>query len=108
MSDELREVDAAEAIALVAGGARLIDVREPDEWDAVHAPSATLVPMSQLGERIDELPDDETLYIVCHSGGRSLRVTSALQARGFDVVNVAGGMMGWQAAGGPVVTGDVA
>jgi rhodanese-related sulfurtransferase len=106
VSDEQREVSADEAIRLVASGARLIDVREQDEWNSVHAPAATLVPMSGIADRIDELPTDETLYIVCHSGMRSSRVTSALTARGLDAVNVAGGMVAWQAAGGPVVTGE--
>ncbi|MDM4763241.1 rhodanese-like domain-containing protein [Galbitalea sp. SE-J8] len=105
MSDELREVTAAEAIGLVASGARLIDVRERDEWTTFHAPEATLVPMSELAAHLDELPDDETLYIVCHSGGRSARVAAALAERGLDVVNVAGGMSAWRAAGGPTVVG---
>ena len=99
---ELPEINADEAIALVAGGATLIDVREQDEWDAGHAPTAQLLPMSALRDRIDELPTDKQLLIVCHSGGRSMRVTDLLLKSGFDAVNVVGGMTAWAAAGGPV------
>jgi rhodanese-related sulfurtransferase len=99
---EMPEIGADEAIALVAGGATLIDVREQDEWDAGHAPTAQLLPMSVLRDRIDELPTDTQLLIVCHSGGRSLRVTDLLLKSGYDAVNVMGGMTAWAAAGGPV------
>jgi len=94
------EVDAAEAIALVAGGTVLIDVREQDEWDAGHAPDARLVPLSQLQERVGELPENTKLLIVCHSGMRSMRATAFLRAEGLDAVNVIGGMVAWSAAGG--------
>jgi rhodanese-related sulfurtransferase len=99
---EMPEIGAGEAIELVAGGATLIDVREQDEWDAGHAPTARLLPMSVLRDRIDELPTDTQLLIVCHSGGRSLRVTDLLLKSGYDAVNVIGGMTAWAAAGGPV------
>ena len=94
------EVDADEAIALVAGGTVLIDVREQDEWDAGHAPEARLVPLSQLQERVGELPENTKLLIVCHSGMRSMRAPSFLRAEGLDAVNVIGGMVAWSAAGG--------
>lgn len=103
--NDLPEIDASAAIAAVDQGAVLIDVREQGEWDAGHAPQAILLPMSELDDRLDELPDGE-LLIVCHSGMRSARVTAALVARGLDAVNVEGGMIAWQAAGGAVVTAD--
>ena len=101
MSDDgMPEVDATEAIALVADGTLLIDVREQDEWDAGHAPDARLVPLSQLQERVGELPENTKLLIVCHSGMRSMRATAFLRAEGLDAVNVIGGMVAWSAAGG--------
>jgi len=103
-ADQLPEINADEAIGLVAGGALLIDVREQDEWDAGHAPTAQLLPMSVLRERIGELPADRQLLIVCHSGGRSARMTDLLLGSGYDAVNVIGGMTAWTAAGGPVDT----
>jgi rhodanese-related sulfurtransferase len=104
MNDASRpEIDTDEAIALIAGGAYLLDVREQNEWDAVHAPAAVLLPMSVIHERVDEVPADRTVYVVCHSGARSAKVAAFLRSEGIDAVNVAGGMLAWQAAGGEVV-----
>ncbi len=103
MSETLPEITAADAIAQVDSGAYLIDVREQDEWDAGHAPAAHLVPMSRLNELIGEVPQETPVLIVCHSGGRSLRVTRALRDAGYDATNVIGGMTAWAEAGGEVV-----
>lgn len=103
MSEEaLPEVGPDEAIALVAQGVQLIDVRERSEWDAGHAPDARLLPMSELQERVAELPGDTRFLVVCHSGGRSLRVTDYLVREGYDAVNVSGGMLAWHSAGGEI------
>ena len=81
----------------------LIDVREANEFAAVRAPDAVLLPMSSLQSRIGELPADRPLMIVCHLGGRSAAVAGFLMRAGrTDVVNVAGGMDAWEAAGLPV------
>ena len=103
MSDALPEITVDEAIAQVGSGAYLIDVREQDEWDAGHAPAAHLLPMSRLNDLIGEVPKDTPVLIVCHSGGRSLRVTKALRDAGYDATNVLGGMTAWAEAGGDVV-----
>jgi rhodanese-related sulfurtransferase len=97
------DISAAEALRLAQGGARLVDVREADEWMRGHSPLAVHLPMSQLQARVTELPDDEQLLVVCHSGGRSQRVTEALNGAGYDAVNVAGGMLAWKSAGGEIV-----
>ena len=88
--------------AEVPGDARLLDVREADEWAAGHAPAARHLPMSELTARLDELPDDDPLYVVCRSGGRSARVVQYLAAQGHPAVNVEGGMQAWAAGGRPV------
>ena len=104
MSDNaLPEVDSDQAIALVTGGAYLLDVREQNEWDTVHAPTAVLLPVSVIQDRVDEVPIDRTVYVVCHSGARSARVAAFLRSEGVDAVNIAGGMLAWQASGGEVV-----
>ena len=100
------EVDAAEGRRRVEGGALLLDVREPDEWAAGHAPDARAIPLGQVQARLDELPTDRPIVAICRSGGRSASVTEALTAWGFDAVNLAGGMRAWAAAGFPVVTDD--
>jgi rhodanese-related sulfurtransferase len=92
-----------EAVALVAAGTPLVDVREQDEWDAGHAPEAVFIPMSQLQERLGELPEGRFL-VICHSGGRSARTTEYLLAQGHDAVNVEGGMLAWPHAGGSIAT----
>ena len=100
------EVDAAGADEMVAAGALLLDVREPDEWAAGHAPAAVHVPMGQLPGSVGELPTDRPIACICRSGARSGRVTEYLLGFGLDIVNVAGGMQGWAASGRPVVTDD--
>jgi rhodanese-related sulfurtransferase len=82
-------------------GVPLIDVREADEFEAGHVPGAVKLPMSTLGERLDELPDG-AFDVICQIGGRSARVVQALEARGFDATNVEGGTGEWAAAGYPI------
>jgi rhodanese-related sulfurtransferase len=98
-----RSVSADEAVALVAAGALLLDVREDDEWAAGHAPQATHLPMSRLADSVQTLPSDRTIVCVCHVGARSAAVASALSRAGRDAVNLLGGMEAWLAAELPVV-----
>jgi rhodanese-related sulfurtransferase len=102
MANEVPEVAVQEAISAAASGEYLLDVREQSEWDEVHAPSATLLPMRALSERVGELPEDGRILVICRSGARSGAVTEALVAAGYPAVNVSGGMIAWEAAGGPV------
>ncbi len=80
----------------------LLDVREDDEWEAGHAPAAAHVAMTGLADRLGEIPDGDPVYVICRSGGRSARVTEYLNANGWNAVNVAGGMLGWERAGRPM------
>jgi rhodanese-related sulfurtransferase len=94
-------------VADVGEGAYLLDVREQDEWDAGHAPEAHHVPMSALISRIDEVPADETVVVICRSGHRSGQVVTYLRGQGRDnVVNLDGGIVDWVAAGRPIVADD--
>lgn len=99
----LREVSALEADEAVAAGAHLLDVREPVEFDAGHAPLAASIPLGALEQRTEELPREATIVCVCRSGHRSAAASQALGAAGFDAVNLAGGMYAWAADGLPVV-----
>jgi rhodanese-related sulfurtransferase len=86
----------------------LLDVREPNEYAQVRAPGAVLVPMSTFTARIDELPIDRPLLVICHVGGRSAAVAGYLARTGrADVFNVAGGMDAWARAGLPVRQGPL-
>jgi rhodanese-related sulfurtransferase len=91
----VREVGANEATELLDGEAILLDVRQENEWDAGHAPMATLIPLAELPDHLDELPRDRLIICACRSGGRSLRAATFLQDQGFDAVNLTGGMMAW-------------
>jgi adenylyltransferase/sulfurtransferase len=76
--------------------ALLIDVREPYETEICHVKGAELIPMRQIPEKMHDLPKDEHLLIMCHTGVRSMRVTEFLRAQGFSSVsNVGGGIAAW-------------
>jgi rhodanese-related sulfurtransferase len=85
--------------------AAIIDVREPDEFVQVRATGAVSIPMSQFVERVDELPADEILYVICASGVRSARVVEYLEGRDYRAVNVEGGTYAWSDSGFPVNRG---
>ncbi len=81
----------------------VLDVREDDEWQAGHVEGAVHLPLSELGQRADEVPDGQ-LLVVCKVGGRSARVVAWLTSQGRDAVNLDGGMLDWEAAGRPMVS----
>ena len=88
--------------------ALVVDVREPHEFAAARIEGSLLVPMSQIGQRLDDIPRDRPLLVLCQVGGRSARVTGFLRQQGFeDVGNVAGGIDAWQRMGLPVRHGPV-
>ncbi len=86
----------------VPEGAYLLDVREPDEWQAGHAPAAVHIPLGELQARVDEVPQERDVYVVCRSGGRSAQATMFLNSGGWRATNVDGGMQAWAAAGLPM------
>ncbi|GAA3601959.1 rhodanese-like domain-containing protein [Marihabitans asiaticum] len=91
-------------VSELADDAVMLDVREPDEWTAGHAPGAVHIPLGELSTRTEELPSvDGGLPVVCRSGGRSGRAVEWLRGNGFEVRNVAGGMQAWQGAGKEMV-----
>lgn len=74
----------------------IIDVREVFEYEEGHAVGAVNIPLSELGGRLDELPQNgEQFFVICRSGARSGRAVAALRAREYDAVNVAGGTLDW-------------
>ena len=78
----------------------ILDVREDHEYAAGHIPGATLVPLGQIPNRLEEIPTDKTVIAVCRSGNRSGQATKFLRQQGFENVhNMTGGMNAWSQAG---------
>jgi rhodanese-related sulfurtransferase len=93
--------------AEVADGTFILDVRELGEWDAGHPPAAHHIPMMTLPGRLDELPTDETIVVLCRHGHRSAQVVNYLIAHGYtNALNLDGGIVDWVTAGRPIVTDD--
>jgi molybdopterin/thiamine biosynthesis adenylyltransferase/rhodanese-related sulfurtransferase len=105
MYTSIPEIRPPEARARHEAGATLIDVREQVEWDAGHIADALFIPQGELPARIeDAVPDRDTeIVLYCRSGARSGRMTAVLRSMGYtNVVNMAGGILEWQADGLPV------
>jgi len=106
MDESIPEVDVFEAKKRLEGGALLLVVREQNEYDEVRIPSAQLLPLSELLARYeDELPKDREIIAQCRSGKRSAQATEFLRAQGYDVTNMAGGILAWRGAELPTEEG---
>ena len=76
----------------------LVDVREPNEFEIVSIPGATLIPKDRIlsGEALGELPQDRPVVLHCKSGARSAEALAVLKGAGFaDAVHVGGGVVAW-------------
>lgn len=100
------EISVAQALDKREAGAYMLDVREPDEWNEFNMPGATLIPLGELASRVDEVPKDREVVVVCRSGNRSATGRDILKEAGFSqVTSMAGGMNEWRSAGYPSVSG---
>lgn len=100
------EISVSDAYAKRESGAYILDVRQPEEWDQVHIPGATLIPLGELQSRLSEVPRDQEVVVVCRSGNRSQEGRNILKNAGYEqVTSMAGGVNQWQAAGYPTVSG---
>jgi rhodanese-related sulfurtransferase len=105
------EIHPREARPLLeAGDAVALDVREPYEWQEGRIRDALHIPLAELGRRLHELPNGRPIVAVCRSGSRSGSVVAPLRQLGYDVVNLAGGLLAWHADQLPLepATGTVA
>jgi glyoxylase-like metal-dependent hydrolase (beta-lactamase superfamily II)/rhodanese-related sulfurtransferase len=102
-SPEVREVTLQE-VRDRSSNAALVDVREPVEFAGGHVPGAVNVPQADLASRLDEIPRDRPIFVICQGGFRSLRAAQFLCQRGFsDVASVKGGTEAWRTSGGEVI-----
>ena len=99
----MQTISAAAAYEL--GDAYIIDVREPEEVARARVDHAVQIPLGSLVERLDEVPRDRTVYLMCAVGGRSAQATQYLAAQGVDAVNIEGGITEWYRTGLPVTIG---
>lgn len=99
----IEEISVGDLNAL-GPGARIVDVREDDEWADGHIAHAVHVALGTVPDRLDAF-DGEPTYVICKAGGRSMRACEFAAAHGHAVVNVAGGMMAWEGAGFGSVSG---
>lgn len=102
---DVPEIDVAALADALAGGAVLIDVREPDEYEEARVPGGTLIPLATVPDRIADIPASGPVYVVCRSGGRSRKACEFLRARGVDAINVGGGTLAWIESGRAVDRG---
>lgn len=95
LDGSFKQVQVNEVRDLVENHECIIDVREVGEYKAGHIKGAVNIPLSEIRDRLDEIPKDRNVYLHCRSGQRSYNATLALQHLGFDnVYNVSGGFLG--------------
>ncbi len=100
---EVPTIEVAQVPDPIPEGVTVLDVREPVEWQHGRIEGAVHVPLTQLPERAEELPPDQQLLVVCKMGGRSAQATAFLREKGFEAVNLSGGMLDWAEAGRAMV-----
>jgi rhodanese-related sulfurtransferase len=98
-----KEISVSEASDKYQKGAFFIDVRTQEEWNEYHVPNTSLVPLDQLPNRLNELPKDKEIVVVCRSGNRSQQGRDILLNAGFtQVTSMTGGLNEWRASGYPI------
>lgn len=92
------EITAKELEEKLVAGEKLniVDVREDEEVAAGIIPGAQHIPLGEIPERLAELDKNEHYYMVCRSGGRSGNACQYLVQNGYNVTNMAGGMLDWE------------
>lgn len=101
------EISVSEAAEKYEAGVFLLDVRTQEEWNEVHIPNTTLIPLDELKTRLNELPRGVEIVVVCRSGNRSQEGRDILREAGFEPVSsMAGGIREWNNQGYPTASGS--
>ena len=95
----ISEISVDELAEQLATGSRLIDVREHDEFNSGHVPGAVHIALGTVPENVGLFRGEGPAYVICRSGGRSMRACEFLAEQGVEAVNVAGGTLAWQMSG---------
>jgi rhodanese-related sulfurtransferase len=101
----IQEITVDELADIIEQGGRVIDVREPAEYEQARVPGARLVPLATVPEHLAEFEGPGTTYVICRSGARSMQACEFVAGRGAEVANVAGGTLAWIASGRAIVSG---
>jgi rhodanese-related sulfurtransferase len=102
------EITVDELAAIRAEGLiPLVDVRQPEEYEAGHVPGAKLIPLADVVARVREIPVEGPVYVICLSGPRSQRAADFYRNKGIEAYNVAGGTKAWIEAGHDVAQGPL-
>ena len=101
----IQEITVDELATIIEQGGRVIDVREPAEYEAGRVPGVELVPLRTVPQNVEAFRGDGTTYVICRSGSRSMQACEFVAAQGADVANVAGGTLAWIASGRDVASG---
>jgi rhodanese-related sulfurtransferase len=97
------EISASQAYQKYQQEAFFLDVRSQAEWDQAHIANSTLIPLDELQNRLDELPHDRDIVVVCLSGHRSKEGMTLLRQAGFSRAScMTGGLTAWKEAGYPL------
>lgn len=95
LSGSFKQINVDKVRALVESGSYIIDVREIMEFENGHIKGAVNIPLSELRERINEIPKDKPVYLHCRTGQRSYNAVLALQNLGYNnVINITGSFLG--------------
>ena len=87
------------AEARAGGPVELVDVRQPEEYEAIHVPGARLIPLADVVARAGEIPKEGPVYVICQTGPRSQRAADYYRNLGIEAYNVDGGTKAWAEAG---------
>ena len=102
----IAEISVDELEEHLTEGARLVDVRQPYEFDEMRVSGAVLVPLATVADNVDAFRGDGPVYVICKTGSRSARACEFLATQGVEAINVAGGTLAWIRSGRDYVSGS--
>ena len=94
LEETLSAEDARELIAS-SGGARVLDIRDDEEWEESRIAGAAHLAEEVAMERLDEFPEDTAIVVVCADGKRSAKLAAKLREEGKEAASIDGGMKAW-------------
>jgi rhodanese-related sulfurtransferase len=96
------DISVDDAYKMYQSGTFVVDVRTQAEWDEYHAPNTMLIPLDELPDRLNEIPKDQQILVICHSGNRSKKGRDILLNAGYNALSINGGLLAWIAKGYPL------